>query len=54
MIPLFLSISIPFTSIQFCTELQQELNAAAERQTITQQQADDIHKRCLDTYANGQ
>ena len=62
MIPLFLSISIPvsaqvgapFTSLKFYTKLQQELNAAAQRQTITQQEADGIHKRCINTYTKGQ
>ena len=54
MIPLFLTFTIPFTSPQFCIELQHELNGAAQRQIITQEHAGDIHKRCLEVYTKGQ
>ena len=53
MITLLLAISLPYTSPEFCSELQQELNAAAERQTISQYEADVISERCKQTYLRG-
>ena len=53
MIPLLLSIQIPFTSLQFCNEYIFELDTAVQEQIIAQSEANTLAERCINTYSKG-
>ena len=53
MIPFLLATTIPFTSLQFCSELEYELHSAVQAQVITQSEANTITERCINTYGAG-
>ena len=53
MIPLLLTATIPFTSLQFCSELEYELHSAVQSEVITQAQANTVTEKCIQTYSKG-
>ena len=53
MIPFLLATTIPFTSLQFCSELEYELFTAVQSEVITQSEANTITEKCIETYSKG-